>query len=356
MNSFREKLKNLITTSLTHNHNLNLEQNLNQTILDTQRRIRKDKNFIYTERTIQGEKNNKNILENKFDHYSLNNESKSNKKIKISTSKNNEKRNSVYRKINIENLYLNENNQIVFNYKEDKYDINKKYKNLYNKSCMNLNKNKYNKNKAYLNYKIISKNNLFNNYNKNKFNKINYSNIYNNNRKNNILSHRCSSLTSKNKFQKNNYFNNQKSKYENNENNFENIKNSDYLEIYDNFINDNNKKDNDAFIIKNKKRISNSIKKKINLLIGENDLKKISNNHNIVNKLPRPLTSDLYKIDHKYYNDISPVTKFLNKEKRNIIIKANNKKYNKNISEILFNYNLSKEVNDNYVCKSYFNC
>ena len=202
----------------------------------------------------------------------------------------------------------------------------------------------------------------------NKINKLNNLNIniYNNNNcKKNKLTKRCSSISSKNIISKNdnfyvtkplqNYFN----KKSNNISSTINKSNLNYLEMYDNFMNDNSKKENDAFIIRNKKRISDSIKKKINLIFGENDLEKASNKNNISNKLPRTLTSDLYQFDYNYYNDISPITKFLHlkNEKNKIRFKKYYKLSNKDSSNYLlqFNkdFNCQGRINKNY-CKSYY--
>ena len=365
--SFKEKLRNILRSSLEEKQDLNLEQNLNQSIIDTQRKIKKDKNFIFIEKNPSMKKVKTN-LNSKFEQFSIiNNHNNSNKTDTISnyrnTSRNNINKSNIYNKIDLETLNLNEIKSNI-NPQTEKYDINKKYKNLYNKSYLNINNSLLNKNKTYLNYKN-SQNYLLNNYRINKINKLSNLNIniYNNNNyKKNKLTKRCSSISSKNIILKNdnfymsklpqNYFN----KKTNNVSNI-NKSNLNYLEIYDNFMNDNSKKENDAFIIKNKKRISNSIKKKINLIFGENDLEKASYKNNISNKLPRTLTSDLYQFDYNYYNDISPITKFLHlKNEKN---KTNLKNYYKLSNLDSFNHlfyfnkdsNYQGGINKNY-CKS----
>ena len=168
---------------------------------------------------------------------------------------------------------------------------------------MNLSYNIYNKNKTYLNYKN-SNNNILNKYKQ--INLIKTKNI------------------------------NCKMK----EKNFKSNKNINYIELYDNFIHKNNKKVNDIFIIRKKKRISSSIRKKINLIIGENDLEKFSHKNNISNKLPRTLNSELYQFDYQYYYDISPITNFINQnEKNKKSLKINIKYNNKHSLNHLLNYN-----------------
>lgn len=320
MTSFRVKLRNLIITSFGTNQN-NLEENFEKTIIDTQRKIKNDTN---SEIATSLKKIQKIKFENNFEQPP---KIKGDLKNNNSSLKRNNK-NRIYKKINFENLDMS-NLTLNINSKKDKDDINKKYKNLYNKSYMNLNNKVYNKNKAYLNYKD-SNNNLLNKYNKiniiktNNINNCNYNN-------NNILKHKNSTSY---KYISKNLNSNDNCNLK--DNNFSS--NINYFELYDNLIHKNNAKENDIFITKNKKRISSSIKKKINLIIGENNLEKLSHKNNI-SKLPRTLTSELYQFDYQYYNDISPITKFiyLNNEKNKKCFNINNKYNNKNHLNHLLN-------------------
>lgn len=328
MTSFKEKLKNLINDSLGRNKNINLEQSINQSIISTQRKINKDISYIITEKNSPIKRNN---LKSQFKNFSINND------LYTNNNKNKNKNNKINlynNKLNIEKLTLND---IIINYKydSDNFDINKEYKNLYNKSIINNNNNVYNKNKTYLNYKNI---------NNNKYNDINKNNIYKfNNTKSTKILINNTSLSSKKLLNKNDININRKInslKIINSNvkpNNLFGEKKQSSFDVYDKLI--NNK---DVLITKNKNRINNSMRKKINLFIGENGLNNVSYRNNIVNKMPRILNSELFQIDNTFYNNISPLKKFsyLNNEKN----KNNYKKYYNDVYLNNNNNNSSKNL------------
>ena len=326
MSSFKAKLRNLINTTLVQNQNINLEDNLNKSIIDTQRKI---KNNINSESTTSVKIIQKINLENNLEKYSKLKEPLTNNNSSTKSSN----KNRIYDKINLEILSMN-NITLNKNSRRDKEDINKKYKNLYHNSYMNLSNCIYNNNKAYLNYKNTN-NNILNKYKQINVIKTKNINIYNYKRNNKAKQNNSTSY--KNLMHKNENLNdNCKMK----EKNFKSNKNINYLELYDNFIHKNNKNVNDIYIIRNKKRISSSIRKKINLIIGENSLEKFSHKDNISNKLPRTLDSELYQFDYQYYYDISPITNFINlNEKNKKGLKINIKYNNKHSINHLLNYN-----------------
>lgn len=301
MNSFKEKLRNLINEPIGQNQSMNLEQNLNQSLLVTRRKINKEKN-IYLERNapsktfqnIEGKLNPFAIKDNFF-------------QINKTFSSNNKNRKN--NRMNLENLTLNEISP-SHKPKNNSYDINKHYKTLYNKSFINLNINA-NINKTYLNYKnnndfifnnnkyskLIDMNNNINGYNVIKSKslikktksfsasilapKYNYLKLVN--------SQQRESNIKPNNFVNKNKLNNNSFSYKNNSDNKQ--MNEDYL-----------------FINKDKNRISKRLRNKINSLIGDGDFE---NKTNTVNKIPRILTSDLFQIDNNKFNEIAPISKFV---------------------------------------------
>lgn len=334
MKSFKDKLRNLFNDELLNNKTSDLEKNLNQSIIDTQRKIKRDNNSSnLTERKVSMKK-----YLNNFELFNKSNIPTNNIKIKRALYKNNTLGKLVLNKISYNYNNINSGNS----------DVNKIYKKLYNISYNNIKTNNYS-NKVYLKYKHKEKPFLFINTNLNQNNNRLYMNNINQNKNNNNnhkLLRKYSSYSNEN----------------NNENNYQlgvnnkNITNRSKLlsNIYQNLMIDLEKRENDAVIIKDKKRISNSIKKKINSIIGENNLDNISHKNNISNKIPRVLTSELLQFDTKYYNDISPIKKFtnLNKSKNKNNLKYNNynsfynndnDEYNKKLkSSYLSYYNLSQ--------------
>ena len=316
MNSFKDKLRNLFNDELRNNRNINIDKNLNQTIIDTQRKIRFDNNSSQLTDRKSRMKNN----------LSTNFETSNNSNIILKNNK------IIYKNNTLGNLALN---GISYDYNiinKDNNNVNKIYKKLYNISYNNISTNNYNK--IYLKYKNKKKPLLLINQNINQNNNTYISIINKHKINNNQISLRRYSSNGNIINQKNEYY------YEFKENNNKNhLKNKSKLysnTVYENLMINLQKKQNDAVIIKDKKRISSSIKKKINSIIGENDLENISYKNNISNKMPRILTSELFQFDSKYYNDISPLKKFAN---------LNNPKNKK-----IFNYNNYNEFfnNDNY--------
>lgn len=294
MNSFKEKLRNLINDPLGQNQSMNLEQNLNQSLLDTQRKINKEKNF-FIERNAESQL----IPFNKNDKYFQINKSIS---TKIKNRKNN--------KINLDNLVLNEISA-SHKSKNNSYDINKHYKTLYNKSFINFHTNTYNVNKTYLNYK--NSNDFILNINKNS-KLININNNLNgyNVIKSNSLIKKSKSFSANNLVHKYNYLklvNSQQKESNIKPNNFVNRNKYNYNNF--SYINKSESKqinENNFFIRKDKNRISKRLRNKINSLIGNDEFE---NKTNSINKIPRLLTSELFQIDNKYCNDISPISKFV---------------------------------------------
>lgn len=89
-------------------------------------------------------------------------------------------------------------------------------------------------------------------------------------------------------------------------------------------------------LIKKKNRISKRLRNKINSLIGDSEFE---NKTNTVNKIPRILTSELFQIDNKLYNDIAPIAKFvhLNTGKNQYEFKQN-----------YFNFYSNRVINGNH--------
>ena len=299
MNSFKEKLRNLINDPL--GQSMNLEQNLNQNLLDTQRKVNKDKNY-FLERNVPSKsfqntkkKFNSFIINDKFFQIDKN----------ISTKNKNRKNN-----LNLDNLTLNEINT-NHKSKHNSYDINKHYKTLYNKSFINLNTNTYNINKTYLNYKnsndFILNNNIYSKF-------ININNNLNgyNTVKSNSLIKKTKSFSANNLIPKYNYLklvNGQQRESNIKPNNFVNKNKLNYNSFsYKNNSDSNKMSENNLFFNKNKNRISKRLRNKINSLIGDSEFE---NKTNIVNKAPKILTSELFQIDNKFCNDIAPIEKFV---------------------------------------------
>ena len=335
MNSFKEKLRNLVNDSLIQNQNINLEQNLNQSIINTQRKINKDNNFIYIERNIPKNNFNRNNYKNKQSVYS-------NIKDNINLINNN----IISKNNNINNIY---NNNIDFrNYtfsgnfknfrpKNNNYNINKAYKNLYNKSCINLNNSTYNKNKAYLNYK--NRNDYI--FNNNKLNNLKNFNTYNDINTNKLIK-KSNSFSSNNLRPKSEILKKIKSYQEDSNvkpNNLFNINNKN-SNLYSFNLNENfSPNENIGFISKNGNRVSKSIKKKIKSLISESDKENISYK-NISFKPNRILTSELLQFDNKYYNNKSTV------------LNLNNRKNKKELKLNYYNYYSNRFNNNNNYKKS----
>ena len=319
MNSFKERLRNIINDSLLSKEEINLEKNFNRNIIETQRKIVQNNNIIFTN-----------------SHKSSNISKEKNIEINSTPMVNKTKNKNARAQLHVKKLNLNDISQ-----EKDNYDIKKKYKSLYNQSCMNLINKKYNKNKTYLNYKNL------NNINKNIFINLNFdkenSNV-NSKKKINRFKEKCSALSAKNIFHNSN-----KIIFNTNNLNFERTK-----------------KENSYYI--SNPRIALSIKKKIKSLILENDLENLSHKNNISNKIPNVLNSDLYKFDNKYYNDISPLTKYINfnnekSKKKSFKYFTSNNSY---ISNFNNDYNTSKYVSyyklsnnrkdyNNYYNSNYFN-
>ncbi len=329
MTSFKTKLRNIINDSLEKNSQRNLEKNLNQSLIDTRRKINKNIIFMNTDKNnnIQTKRNN---IKESYKNFYFNNDNYLNR------NKSQRIKNCLFnKKANMEKLSLNEIS-VYLKYNSDCSDINKKYKNLYNNSLININNNIYNKNKTYLHYKNNSISCLNNYINKENISSNKNSQINNSDNK---LMANYTALSTRNIEKKRN----SKIKSHNNSiksdvkpNNLFGLKKkrNSYI-LYDNYINNkiiNSEKD--VLITKNKHRISNAMKKKINLLIGENGLNNLSYKNNIANKAPRILNSELFKFDKKYYNDISPLKKYmyLNKKSKNYFKSFYNIEYNNNSS------------------------
>ena len=327
MNSFKDKLRNLFNDELRNNKNINIEKNLNQTIIDTQRKIRFDNNSSQLTDRKSRMKNN----------LSTNFETSNNSNIILKNNK------IIYKNNTLGNLELN---GITYDYNiinKDNNNVNKIYKKLYNISYNNISTNNYNK--IYLKYKNKKKPLLLINPNINQNNNTYISIINKYKINNNHISLRRYSSNGNIINQENDYY-----EFKEN-NNINHLKNKSKLysnNVYENLMINLQKKQNDAVIIKDKKRISTSIKKKINSIIGENDLENISYKNNISNKMPRILTSELFQFDSKYYNDISPIKIFanLNNQKNKKIFNYNN--YNE-----YFNDNYNKKLKSAYL--SYYN-
>jgi len=309
MNSFKDKLKNLIIESFGQNKNLNIHKNIIQN--------NNGKNILFTERKIPIKISRYNF-DKQFEYPNFNYKNISTK------NKSNRYKDNIYKNMNFENITINDFYPSKYNKSKIGNDyINKKYKNLYNKSYININNNLYNKNKTYLNYKRKSIYNLSNINNIN-INNINIYKIKENNKL--IKSHSTSSwkcLNLKNDNDISNKGQSQPKSYHGLKYNNSSNKKISKINYFESLISD---KEKDYLITKNKNRISKPIKKQINSLIVENDLENISYKNNISNKRPRVLNSELFQFDNKYYNDISPITKFmyLNNEKN----KKNFKIYN----------------------------
>ena len=330
MNSFKEKLRNLINDPLGQNQSTNLEQNLNQSLLVTQRKINKCKNF-FLERNVPS-KSFQNT-KNKFNQFTINdNFFQINKKI---AAKNKNRKNN---NLNLDNLSLNE---ISTNHKSknNSYDINKHYKTLYNKSFINLNTNTYNINKTYLNYKnsndFILNNNKYSKFIDMNNNLNGYSAL-----KSNTLIKKTKSFSANNLIPKYNYLklvNSQQRESNIKPNNFVNKNKLNYNSFsYKNNSDSKQMSENNLFINKEKNRISKRLRNKINSLIGDSEFE---NKTNTVNKIPRILTSELFQIDNKLYNDIAPIAKFvhLNTGKNQYEFKQN-----------YFNFYSNRVINGNH--------
>jgi hypothetical protein len=330
MNSFKEKLRNLINNPLGQNQSMNYEQNLNQSLLVTQRKINKNKNF-FLERNAPSKsfQNTKNT----FNQYAINDNFFQIDK-KISVKNKNRKNNN----LNFDNLSLNE---ISTNHKSksNSYDINKHYKTLYNRSFINLNTNTYNINKTYLNYK--NSNDFI--LNKNKYSKfIDMNNNLNgyNAIKSNSLIKKTKSFSVNNLIPKYNYLklvNSQQRESNIKPNNFVNKNKLNYNSFsYKNNSDSKQMSENNLFINKEKNRISKRLRNKINSLIGDSEFE---NKTNTVNKIPRILTSELFQIDNKLCNDIAPIAKFvhLNTGKNQYEFKQN-----------YFNFYSNRVINGNH--------
>ena len=330
MNSFKEKLRNLINDPLGQNQSMNLEQNLNQSLLVTQRKINKCKNF-FLERNVPS-KSFQNT-KNKFNQFNINdNFFQLNKKI---AAKNKNRKNN---NLNLDNLSLNE---ISTNHKSknNSYDINKHYKTLYNKSFINLNTNTYNINKTYLNYKN-SNDFILNNNKYSKFIDMNNNLNGYNGLKSNTLIKKTKSFSANNLIPKYNYLklvNSQQRESNIKPNNFVNKNKLNYNSFsYKNNSDSKQMSENNLFINKEKNRISKRLRNKINSLIGDSEFE---NKTNTVNKIPRILTSELFQIDNKLYNDIAPIAKFvhLNTGKNQYEFKQN-----------YFNFYSNRVINGNH--------
>jgi hypothetical protein len=269
---------------------------------------------------------------NKFNPFTINDKLF---QIDKNISKNKNRKNN---NLNLDNLTLNE---ISTNHKSkhNSYDINKHYKTLYNKSFINLNTNTYNINKTYLNYKN-SNDFILNNNKYSKF--ININNDLNgyNIVKSNSLIKKTKSFSANNLIPKYNYLklvNSQQRESNIKPNNFVNKNKLNYNSFsYKNNSDSKQMSENNLFINKEKNRISKRLRNKINSLIGDSEFE---NKTNTVNKIPRILTSELFQIDNKLYNDIAPIAKFvhLNTGKNQYEFKQN-----------YFNFYSNRVINGNH--------
>lgn len=330
MNSFKEKLRNLINEPFGQNQSMNLEQNLNQSLLVTQRKINKDKNF-YLERNAPS-KSFQNI-EDKLNPFAV-----SDKYFQINKSISSKNKNGKNKKLSLDNLTLNEIST-SHKPKNNSYDINKYYKTLYNKSFINLNTNSYNINKTYLNYK--NSNDFI--LNSHKYSKIiNINNNLNgyNTIKSNSLIKKTKSFSANNLIPKYNYLklvNSQQRESNIKPNNFVNRNKLNYNSFsYNNNSDSKQMSENNLFINKDKNRISKRLRNKINSLIGDSDFE---NKTNTFNKVPRILTSELFQIDNKNFNDISPISKFVH---------LNTGKNQNEFKQNYFNFYSNRVNNGNY--------